>query len=94
MFKCTMRPGREVAVVDWSVSGALVETDRQLRPGSRVHIRLQIGDHSVAMSAHVVRCHVCALHPDRGVTYCGALHFDERCLALRDADSRVSEIGE
>lgn len=88
-----MRPGREVSVVDWSVSGALVETDRPLRPGGRVHIRLVMRERSVSIAAHVTRCAVSALHAEAGVTYRGALRFDERCLALRDIDAGITASG-
>jgi hypothetical protein len=66
-------------VVDLSPSGARIETSRQLRPGARVHIRIVTERCTVSVAAHVLRCAVCSIHPDRGVTYRGALRFDERC---------------
>jgi PilZ domain len=80
----TLRPGRHVVVVDLSPAGAQVESDRPLRPGSRVHIRIVTDRWTVSLAAHVLRCAVCAIHPEEGVTYRGALRFDERCERMRE----------
>ena len=80
----TLRPGCPVQVVDLSPAGAQIVTDRQLRPGARVHIRIVFDRWSVSIAAHVLRCSVSAIHPDRGVVYRGGLRFDERCDRLSD----------
>ena len=76
----TMRPGCPLQVVDLSAAGALIQTDRPLRPGMRVHVRLVAGGRTVSVGAQVLRCAVWAINLDRGVTYRGALQFEERCL--------------
>ena len=78
----TLRPGCHVQVIDLSPAGAQIETDRQLRPGARVHMRIVTDRCTVSIAAHVLRCTVSAIHPDHGVTYRGALRFDERCQRL------------
>jgi len=75
----TLRPGRHVRVVDLSAAGALVQTERPLRPGSRVHIRLVLAHATVSVAARIIRCAVTAIHPEYGVVYRAALLFHERC---------------
>ena len=79
MLHATLRPGCPVLVLDLSQTGAQVETDRPLRPGTRVHVRLVGEDWSLVAAALVLRCAVCALNPQEGVTYRGALRFEEGC---------------
>jgi hypothetical protein len=62
-----------------------VQTDRPLRPGSLVHLRLVTDAATLSIAAHVVRCLVWAIHPEQGVTYRGALRFDERCARLNSS---------
>ncbi|MGH9371291.1 MAG: PilZ domain-containing protein [Vicinamibacterales bacterium] len=78
MLRATMRPGRHVQVVDISPTGAQVETDRPLRPGTRVHVRLVSEGWSFAAAAVVLRCVVWTLRPDTGVIYRGGLRFEDR----------------
>jgi hypothetical protein len=75
----TLRPGCIVLLVDLSASGALVQAGRPLRPGARVHLQMVISERTLALGAHVLRCAVWALDPDDGVTYRGALKFEQRC---------------
>ena len=84
VLHATLRPGRHVEMVDVSASGAQVQTDLPLRPGARVLIRVTTEDFSLSLSAHVVRCAVSAIHPELGVTYRGALRFDDRCQRLAE----------
>ena len=74
----TLRPGRLLQVVDISPGGAQVETDRPLRPGTRVHVRISLSERTISLAACVLRCHVSLLHAG-GVTYRGALAFEECC---------------
>jgi PilZ domain len=78
----TLRPGCPVQIVDLSAGGAQVQSERPLRPGSRVHVRFATEHRAVSVAATVMRCTVWALHPEKGVLYRGALRFDERCLGL------------
>jgi hypothetical protein len=76
--QATLRPGRGIRVVDVSRGGALVETDRPLRPGSPVHLRLDpLHRTAIVTTAVVLRCAVWTLVPEAGVVYRGALRFDE-----------------
>ena len=76
--RVTLRPGRVLQVVDISPGGAQVETDRPLQPGTRVHVRVSFGDRTISLAALVLRCHVSILHAG-GITYRGALAFEEYC---------------
>jgi hypothetical protein len=82
IIHATVRPGHAIQVVDLSRTGAQIETDRGLRPGTRVHIRLVSQERTLVLAALVLRCTVWALHPDEGVMYRGALQFEERCPPL------------
>jgi hypothetical protein len=82
LLQSTLRPGCDVEVLDLSESGAQIRTDRPLGPGLRVHVRLVTSERTIALAAHVLRCAVCDVHPDRGVRYRGALAFEGPCLPL------------
>ena len=81
----TLRPGHMVLVVDISPSASRIETTRQVRPGSRVHVRLVVAGDEVAVSALVLRCAVSALQPGAGVRYRSALQFDDGRMPFWDA---------
>jgi hypothetical protein len=80
--QATLRPGCPVRVVDLSAAGLQVESDRPLRPGSRVHVRLASDHRSLVIFAYIVRCQVWALDPETGIRYGGALAFDQPCRQL------------
>jgi PilZ domain-containing protein len=80
----TLRPGHVVHLIDLSPGGALVQTDRALRPGARVHFNLVLRERSFGLSARVLRCVVWTLDPREGISYRGALQFDDRCESLRE----------
>lgn len=77
-LQATVRPGCAVTLVDISAGGALVQAPRPIRPGAKVHLQVTTGSRRLAIAAQVLRCIVWALHPLDGVTYRGALKFDER----------------
>jgi hypothetical protein len=77
--RATLRPGCAVHVVDLSARGALVQAAQPLRPGARVHFQLVTTQGAFALVGRVLRCAVWTLDAERGATYRGALHFDERC---------------
>lgn len=87
----TLRPGCAVQLVDLSRAGAQVQADRPLRPGSRVHVRLVTGHHTIALAAVVLRCVVWGLDPDEGVVYRGALRFEERCMPFWEEPGAAEE---
>ena len=86
--RATLRPGCNVCVVDLSAGGALVEGERPLRPGARVHVHVATSVGAFTAMARVLRCAVWALHPTDGVVYRGALQFDIRCESFRELSSR------
>ena len=75
----TLRPGYVVHLIDLSAGGALVQTRRALRPGARVHFNLVLRERSFGLSARVLRCVVWTLDWSEGISYRGALQFEERC---------------
>jgi len=82
VLQATLRPGCPVRILDVSPSGIHVETDRALRPGACVHVRVVFETWTLIAVARVLRCVVAALHPEAGVTYRGALLFEERCTNM------------
>jgi hypothetical protein len=80
----TLRPGYVVHLIDLSAGGALVQTHRALRPGARVHFNLVLRERSFGLSARVLRCVVWTLDWREGISYRGALQFEERCELFRE----------
>ena len=72
-----LQPGLEVALVNLSTGGALVETPTRLRPGVRAVLRLTDAAGSWTVSGLVSRSWVSALAREHGVVYRGAVVFDE-----------------
>lgn len=70
-----LRGGLTARVVDLSASGALIEADWRLLPGSRVD--LLVGEPTHRATGRIVRCHVVFLSRER-IRYRGAVAFDER----------------
>ena len=90
--RVTLRPGCTVQIVDVSPGGALVQGERPLRPGSRVHIHVAGHARTFAVAARVLRCAVWALHPTDGVTYRGALQFENRCELFWEPGIRRGQV--
>ena len=76
--RATLRPGCLVAVLDLRANGAQVQSERPLRPGSRIHVRIAARNSTLAVDAGVVRCSVWILQADV-VIYRGALRFEQEC---------------
>ena len=72
-----LRPGLDVALVNLSAGGALVETPTRLRLGARTALRLTGTAGSWTVSGHVSRSWVATVAREHGVLYRGALVFDE-----------------
>lgn len=85
----TLRPGCSVRVVDLSQGGALVEGGRPLRPGARVHVQVAARPRTFSVIARILRCAVWELHPIDGVTYRGALQFENRCEPLWESGTHA-----
>jgi len=89
--RATLRPGCLVAVLDLSTNGAHVQSERPLRPGTRIHVRVAARHWTLAVDAVVVRCSVWILESDV-VIYRGALRFEEACGALWEEQGAGSEL--
>lgn len=86
--RATLRPGCEVRVVDVGPGGALVQGERPLRPGARVHMQVVTSARAFTLTARVLRCAVWTLHPLDGVSYRGALQFDDQCEPFWEPGTR------
>jgi hypothetical protein len=75
LARVRLRAGRELAVVDVSSAGALVEGDTRLLPGTHVDVHVLTADGRVLVRSRVVRAWVSALASD-SVHYRGALAFE------------------
>jgi hypothetical protein len=70
------RAGSELAVIDLSDLGALLEGRHRLLPGVCLDVHVMTRAGRVLVRGRVVRAYVCALHAD-GVRYRGGLSFDQ-----------------
>jgi hypothetical protein len=87
--RATLRPGCLVVVLDVSANGAQVQSERPLRPGGRVHVRVAARNWTLAVAAEVVRCSVWLLQAD-AVIYRGALRFEEACAGVWEEQTSPS----
>jgi hypothetical protein len=78
-LRTTIRPGNIVLLVNVGAGGALVHSVRPLRPGSRIHVHIAAGEKTRHLVAVVQRCGVAVIGGANGVTYAGALAFDNAC---------------
>jgi hypothetical protein len=75
LSQARLRAGRELAVIDVSSAGALVEGVTRLLPGTHVDLHIVTRDGRTLVRSRVVRAYVC--HVDVAmVRYRGALVFD------------------
>ena len=77
-----VRGGRELAVIDVSDAGVLVEGHARLLPGTHVEVHVITADGRVLIRTRVVRALVSALRED-GVRYRSALAFERRVDTAR-----------
>jgi hypothetical protein len=75
LARVRLRGGRELTVVDISGSGALVEGETRLLPGTHVDVHVTTGDGRVLVRARVMRAWVVRLRAD-AVGYHAALAFE------------------
>ena len=75
IVRARVRPGHEVALVDVSAGGALVESVHRLLPGTPIELHLASVGRSISVRGRVLRCAVAALEAT-GVWYRGAIGFD------------------
>lgn len=72
-----VRPGHEVALIDISAGGALVESRHRLLPGSTVDLCLTTAHRRTAVRGRILRCAVSRLHA-ACVWYLGAIGFEQQ----------------
>ena len=84
--RALVRPGREVALVDVSAGGALLESVHRLLPGSLIDLHLASPGRAVSIRGRVLRCVVARLRPT-GVRYHGAIKFDRDLGWFEDHDT-------
>jgi hypothetical protein len=72
-----LRSGQELALLNLSPGGALVEGSFRALPGTTVELQLLAPGWRGLATARVLRCHVAAVHPSRGVCYRAALAFSQ-----------------
>jgi hypothetical protein len=75
LSRVRLRAGRELAVINVSAAGALVEGTTRLLPGTNVDVHVTAAHGRTLVRARVVRCTVWALAPD-AVHYRTALAFE------------------
>ncbi len=75
LSRLRLRTGRELTVVDISNTGALVEGQVRLLPGTHVDVHVVARDGRTLVRSRVVRCWITRLDAD-AVWYRGALTFD------------------
>jgi hypothetical protein len=75
LSRLRLRTGREVAVVDISNTGALVEGQVWLLPGTHVDVHVVARDGRTLVRSRIVRCWITRLDAD-AVCYRGALTFE------------------
>jgi hypothetical protein len=80
LCRVRLRAGRELAVVNISSNGVLVEGGVRLLPGMHVDVHVMTNEGRLLVRSRVVRAYVCALTPEV-VTYRGAVAFD-RAIAI------------
>jgi hypothetical protein len=87
--RAMLRPGCLVAVLDLSANGAQVQSERPLRPGSRIHVRIAARNSTLSVDAGVVRCSVWILQAD-AVIYRGALKFEQACTSFWEEQAALA----
>lgn len=70
-----IRPGHAAAVIDVSATGALIETNHRLLPGTVVELTVETNQHRARIRGRVVRCAVVQVRAAT-VFYRGGIAFD------------------
>jgi hypothetical protein len=90
LSRLRLRTGRELAVVDVSDSGALVEGSVRLLPGTHLDVHVMTRNGRLLVRSRVARCYIARLKADV-VCYHGALAF-ERPVDTAAAGYLVPEV--
>jgi hypothetical protein len=88
---CRVAPGHEVAIVNLSAVGVLIEAETPLAPGRRVTVHLVRSSRRVAIAGSVVRCYVSSLERAHGARYRVAIAFCRWFEPLWELDSLGGE---
>jgi hypothetical protein len=89
LIEARLRSGTEVRVIDISNGGVLLEAGSQILPGARVELFLVAAGQRWLVKGRIVRCHVAAIAPERGVRYRAALAFNEPVSILVELSEKL-----
>src|SRR5439155_24418115 len=70
-----VRPGHRAMLIDISTTGALIETEHRLLPGTSVELMLERRHYRAGVKGRVLRCAIVRMHAS-SVCYRGAIRFD------------------
>ena len=88
---CRVAPGHEVAIVNLSAVGVLIEVAAPLAPGRGVTVHLSRSSRRVALAGAVARCYVASLARESGARYHAAIAFARWFEPLWELDSLGGE---
>jgi hypothetical protein len=88
---CRVAPGHDVAIVNLSAVGVLIEVAAPLAPGRGVTVHLHRSSRRVALAGSVARCYVAALPRGGGARYHAAVAFARWFEPLWELDSLGGE---
>jgi hypothetical protein len=88
---CRVAPGHEVAIVNLSAVGVLIEVAAPLAPGRAVTIHLARSSRRVALAGAVVRCYVAVIARGDGARYHAGIAFSRWFEPLWELDSLASD---
>jgi len=88
---CRVAPGHDVAIVNLSAVGVLIEVAAPLPPGRAVTVHLARSSRRVALAGAVARCYVAILTRDSGARYHAAIAFSRWFEPLWELDSLGGE---
>ncbi len=88
---CRVAPGHEVAIVNLSAVGVLIEVAAPLPPGRAVTVHLVRSSRRVALAGAVARCYVVQVARDTGTRYHAAIAFSRWFEPLWELDSLGGE---
>ena len=84
---CRVAPGHEVAIVNLSAVGVLIEVATPLAPGRGVTVHLARSSRRVALAGSVARSYVAAATREAGLRYHAAIAFARWFEPLWELDS-------
>ena len=88
---CRVAPGHDVAIVNLSAVGVLIEVAAPLPPGRAVTVHLVRSSRRVALAGAVARCYVVQVTRDAGARYHAAVAFSRWFEPLWELDSLGGE---